>query len=919
MKQLYLLDAYALIYRAYYAFSKSPRLDSRGNNTSAIFGFINTLGDILSSFQPEYLAVVFDPPGGSFRSDFYPDYKANRSETPEAISYAVPYIKQFLRAMRIPALEVPRYEADDVIGTLAHQAAEFGHEVLMVTPDKDYGQLVTPLISILAPQRGGGYEELGVREVCQRHGIADPRQVIDILGITGDSVDNIPGIAGIGPVGAEKLIAAYGSLEAVLEAADEIPGKLGEHVRAGRERALLSKRLATIALDAPITLDMEACRRELPDMPAVRSLLTQLELRQQLARMERLYDSPEAPQPSARKGSSRVPEKAPALSETRPEPHQRVGELPDKRHNLLDMADALAQLRALLPAEPEVFVYGLLQEEQRLIALALICSTTDDVYYLPTEGAGAELLAPLMALLAEHPRLVGYDLKRLYYALAPEVTYPQGGERTDLLLVHYLLMPEMNHSLAHLSARYLGLTLTPYEALGLPKLGQELALSSTAPEQLGAFASERVFALKHLYRRLMPELEERQQRHLLREVEMPLLPVLLEMELRGVRIDRAELERQGGQMLREMAQLEAAIHALAGTPFNVSSPRQVGELLFDTLGLDAKAKKTKGGAAYTTSEEVLEKYRDKHPIVGKILEHRHLKKLYTTYVAALPELCDAEGRLHTTFNQASVATGRLSSSNPNLQNIPIRTALGREIRAAFVPNEGDILLSADYSQIELRLMAHFSEDAHLIEAFQAGLDIHTATAARIAAVPTEEVTADMRRQAKTANFGIIYGISAFGLAERLGISRSEAKQLIEGYFASYPGVSSYMQRVVQEARQRGYVETLLGRRRYLPDINSQNAVVRGYAERNAINAPLQGTAADLIKMAMITIAQTMKARGLRSQLLLQVHDELNFSVPPAELDEMIELVQAGMQAVGRGLRVPLEVGIGHGPNWLAAH
>ncbi|MDY5858880.1 MAG: DNA polymerase I [Porphyromonas sp.] len=928
-KQLYLIDAYALIYRAYFPFDRRPRLDSQGRNTSAIYGFVNVLNDILNSFRPEHLAVVFDPPGGSFRNEFYPAYKANRQETPEAIKFGVPYIKDFLQAMHIPVIEVPGYEADDVIGTLSVQAEAAGYEVLMVTPDKDYGQLVTPNVSILAPITGGGYEELGVSDVCTKFGVSEPRLVIDALGIIGDSADNFPGIRGVGPAGATKLLSEYGSLEEILAHADEIKGKLGENVRAGREDALVSKRLATIALDVPVELSPDAYARQQPDMARVSAILSELELRQQLKRMTELYKT----EPSSdlfdrgfdgEGADNDQDEDAPGEDEGEDTATFGGGKLDYKAQDLLE--DEVAQrFVAELATAQTCYIYALTHGEQSIaqsfLGLGFTLDASPDAYHLVMQESvfvqPRPVLERLFAALPEGIKLVGHDLKALYLtARHYGLRLPKTME--DIMIAHYLLMPDMSHHLPGLSARYLKHELMSWEELIAPQKPNKFDPELLDPERLGDYLASRAVASRGLHQLFVPELEKRQQYQLLLDLEMPLLPILAEMERTGVRIDKAELARQAEIMEQELNDLEQDIHTLAGHEFNVNSTRQVGEVLFEELALDAKAKKTKTGI-YTTSEEVLEKYRSKHPIVDKILEYRGYRKLLSTYITALPELCDEEGRVHTSFNQTVAATGRLSSTNPNIQNIPIRTERGRAIRAAFVPSAGEVFLSADYSQIELRLMAHFSQDPGLIEAFRLGLDVHQATAARIAGVGLDEVDANMRRNAKTANFGIIYGVSAFGLAEQLGISRTEAKQLIEGYFASYPGVATYMQQVVANARAKGYVETIAGRRRYLSDIDSANAVVRGYAERNAINAPLQGTAADIIKLAMIAIDRELSARGLGAKMLLQVHDELNFSVPPAELDEVIELVKRCMIEVGKDLRVPLEVGIGTGQNWLEAH
>lgn len=918
MKQIYLLDAYALIYRAFFPFAQRPRLDSKGNNVSAIYGFINSFNDILTSFRPEYIAVVFDPPGGSFRNDFYPDYKANRSETPEAIRFGVPYIKQVIELMGVNIFEVSGYEADDVIGTLAYQAELEGHEVLMLTPDKDYSQLVTDKVSILAPMTGGGYEEIGVRDVCKRFGVQQPKQVIDILAIMGDSADNFPGIKGIGIAGAQKLIAQYGSLEAVLDAAMDIKGAIGDKVRNHSEMALISKRLATIALDAPIRFDLEQCRRGSVNISALKQLLSELELRSQLNRLSKQYATEE------QSNSDLFAEQSISSSKENLEIQACTPISFD--YTLVDLSkeDKFNTFLSKLTQAEQLYVHPLLygEPQQSLYAISFMLDDTKEVYHL--DCVDSVFFSPFSALrqiveiIPKSATLIGHDLKALLLCLKRDIGLSPLVGMEDIMIAHYLLMPDINHQLHILASRYLQLDLMSFEQLISPQKASKVDFSIIENIREQTYLAQRVFALKHLHKHLITELDKRGQLDLFLKLEMPLMHILLEMELDGVRIDHSELERQGQAMEQKLVLLEQEIHLLAGKEFNVNSPRQVGEVLFEDLALDSKAKKTKTGG-YTTGEEVLEKYRDKHPIVSKILDYRACRKLLSTYILALPKLSDAFGRIHTSFNQTVATTGRLSSSNPNIQNIPIRSEQGRAIRAAFLPNEGEIFVSADYSQIELRLMAHFSQDPSLIEAFRSGQDIHQATAARIAGIALDAVTPDMRRNAKTANFGIIYGVSAFGLAEQLGISRSEAKALIDGYFSSYPAVDRYMKDIVVQARSKGYVKTLVGRRRYLNDIDSNNAVLRGYAERNAINAPLQGTAADIIKQAMIYIAQEISKQGLKSKMLLQVHDELNFTVPKDELELMTALIRREMERAGEGLSVPLEVGIGVGQNWLEAH
>lgn len=943
--RLFLLDAYALIYRGYYPHAKHPRLDSKDRDTSAIFGFANTLSELLASVSPEYIAVVFDPPGGSFRHQEYDQYKANRPATPEPIRFGVPYIKQIIEAYRIPVIEVAGYEADDVIGTLALQGARAGLEVFMVTPDKDYAQLVGPQVSMYRPMSGGGYEEWGEREVCEQFGIGTPRQMIDYLGMVGDSADNLPGIPGVGPKTASELLRRYETLENVLAHAHEQKGKLAEKLEQGRESALMTRSLATICTSVPVELDLELYARRGADLEALTALFREFEFNTLLTRVKARHSADSQPQPTAE--VLQAPPQSPAVTPdleglelfaTQYETSEAPKASPETGHEdmqpesseitfdlvLLDSEPALqdfiakASTCAVFCFDTETTSADALRAE--LVGMSFALDTTT-AYYLPIpEGREAALrtVEPLRPLLEGDSLKVGQNIKYDLQVLA-NYGIELGGELFDTMVAHYLLMPDMSHGLDALSSRYLGYTMMSYEELVAPQKPKTANLRAVALERLAFYAAEDAHITYRLYQYFSSRIKEREQDELMRSLEMPLVPVLARMERCGVRIDPTELARQSRELSEELEAVEQELYTLAGREFNINSSKQVGELLFDELAIIAKPKKTKSGG-YTTSEEVLEKLRDKHPIVGRILDYRALKKLLSTYLDALPDMRYEDGKLHSSFNQTIAATGRLSSSNPNIQNIPIRTPRGRAIRAAFVPDSEEcVFLSADYSQIELRLMAHFSGDPSLIEAFRLGQDIHQATAAKINNLDLQDVTPEMRRRAKTANFGIIYGISSFGLAERLGISRTDAKALIDGYFASYPGVDAYMKHVVKEAQTRGYVSTLLGRRRYLPDINSSNAVIRGYAERNAINAPLQGTAADLIKLAMIRIDQAIRDRGLRSRMILQVHDELNFNVYRDELEEVQHLVRSIMESVCPTLSVPLEVGMGVGPNWLEAH
>ncbi len=931
--RLFLLDAYALIYRGYYPMAQRPRLDSRGRNTSAIFGFVNTLGELLNHARPEYIAVAFDPPGGTFRHERYPDYKATREATPEPIRFGVPYIKAIIQAYGIPIVEVAGYEADDVIGTLAQQGERAGLDVLMVTPDKDYAQLVSPHISMYRPMRGGGYEEWGESEVCQQFGLESPKQMIDYLGMVGDAADNLPGLKGIGPVTAQKLLAQYGSLDNLLEHTHEQKGKILTALTEGRDNALLSRELATICTEVPITLDLEAMARREADLDKLAEIYTDLEFRTLLSRLNAMQAKARAESKSASPAEgegldlfaspqvSATPTSQPATGEEdMPTSHEAITFV----HHLLDSPERIEAFVAKALQCPHLTfdteTTGLDALTAELVGMSFALDG-DEAYYLPLpeeRDQVLETLRPLVPLLEGQSLKIGQNIK---YDLQILRSYgiKLGGPLFDTMVAHYLLMPDMNHGLDTLAQRYLGYEMLSFEALVAPQKASSADLRQVPLERLAFYAAEDALITYRLYEYFAPRLEERGQRALMDRLEMPLIPVLAEMEREGVRLDVEELARQSQALSLELSATEVELHEMAGEPFNVNSPRQVGEILFDKLGITPQGKKTKAGG-YSTGEEVLEKLRGKHPIVEGILDYRALRKLLSTYIDALPEMLGADGRLHTTFNQTVAATGRLSSTNPNIQNIPIRTPRGQAIRAAFVPHDDEcLILSADYSQIELRLMAHFSQDQALIEAFRLGHDVHQATAAKINGISLEEVTPEMRRRAKTANFGIIYGISAFGLAERLGIPRKEASSLIQGYFASYPGVDAYMKRVVLEARRDGYVSTLMGRRRYLPDINSANAIVRGYAERNAINAPLQGTAADIIKVAMIRIHEEMNCRGMRSRMILQVHDELNFNVYPEELDELQWIVRSLMEQACPELSIPLEVGIGVGKNWRDAH
>ena len=895
--KLFLLDAYALIYRAYYAFIKAPRINSKGFNTSAVLGFVNTLEEVLRKERPSHIGVAFDPAGPTFRHEAYEQYKAQREETPEVIRLSVPIIKDIIRAYRIPILEVPGYEADDVIGTLALEAGRRGIDTYMMTPDKDYGQLVGGTVRMYRPKHTGGFEVMGPEEVMAKFGITSTAQVIDMLGLMGDAADNIPGCPGVGEKTAQKLIAQFGSIDNLLAHTDQLKGALRKKVEENREQIRFSKFLATIKTDVPIALDLPALVREQPDEGELRRLFGELEFRTLADRVlgkssptppaadpyvGTLFAQPSAAAPAQGDLFAENPAGGTAPAENRP--LQCLQDL-DVDYQLADTEEKRQEmLRKLLTAETLAIDTETTGTEPMLADLVgmSFCPEPGRAWYVPVPADRAEATRIVHSLRAlyenPHTLKVGQNIK---YDMIMLQNYGVRvcGPLFDTMLAHYVLQPELRHNMDYLAEIYLNYrTIHIEELLGHKGRGQK-TMADLPPADVYRYACEDADVTLRLRNVLDKELKQAGAEALLRDVEMPLVPVLVNLETNGVRIDTAALRQTSEDFGTRLRQIEQDIYRLAGEVFNIASPRQVGEVLFDRLKIDAKPKKTKTGQ-YVTSEEVLESLRPRHAIVGRILEYRGLKKLLGTYVDALPQLINPRtGRIHTSFNQAVTATGRLSSSNPNLQNIPVRDDDGKEIRKAFIPDDGCRFFSADYSQIELRIMAHLSQDPNMIEAFTEGHDIHAATAAKIYHVPLEEVTPDMRRKAKTANFGIIYGISVFGLAERMGVSRQEAKELIDGYFATYPQVKAYMDRSIEVARAQGFVETIFHRKRYLPDINSRNATVRGYAERNAINAPIQGSAADIIKVAMARIYQRFQAEGIKAKMLLQVHDELNFSVP----------------------------------------
>ena len=922
MEKLFLLDAYALIYRAYYAFIKNPRINSKGFNTSAILGFVNTLEEVLRKENPTHIGIAFDPSGPTFRHEAYEAYKAQREETPEAIRQSVPVIKDIIRAYHIPILEIAGYEADDVIGTLATEAGKRGINTYMMTPDKDYGQLVSEHVFMYRPKYGDkDFEVMGVEEVKAKFDIQSPLQVIDMLGLMGDTADNIPGCPGVGEKTAQKLIAQFGSIENLLAHTDELKGAIKKKVEENKEQITFSKFLATIKTDVPIALDMEALKREEPDEEELRRLFEMLEFRSLIDRViktEKKAPSSPAAQPDlfgffAEEDTADAKNSILTRLEDLPYDYQLV----DNKEKMAVLAEKLL-VQKFFSLDTET--PGIDPITAELVGMSFSFAE-NQAFYVPVPANREEALTivNIFKPAFENPDSlkIGQNIK---YDLIMLANYgvTLKGKMFDTMIAHYVLQPELRHGMDYLAEIYLKYETIKIEELIGAKGKKQGNMRDLAPEAVYKYACEDADVTLKLKQVLGNELETNGVKKLFEEIEMPLVPVLAYMERNGVRIDTEALKETSRHFTARMNQIEEEVHQLAGMEFNIASPKQVGEVLFDRLKIVEKAKKTKTGQ-YVTSEEVLESLRGKHEIVGKILEHRGLKKLLGTYIDALPQLINpATGRIHTSFNQTVTATGRLSSSNPNLQNIPIRNEDGKEIRKAFIPDEGSEFFSADYSQIELRIMAHLSNDPHMIEAFQKDQDIHAATAAKIYKVKLEEVTREQRSKAKTANFGIIYGISVFGLAERLNVDRKEAKALIDGYFENYPNVKAYMDQSIQEAREKGYIETIFKRKRYLPDINSKNAVVRGYAERNAINAPIQGSAADIIKVAMIRIYQRFQEEGIRSKMILQVHDELNFSVLPEEKEKVQQIVISEMEAAYK-MKAPLRADHGWGHNWLEAH
>ncbi len=923
--KLFLLDAYALIYRSYYAFIKSPRINSKGQNTSAIFGFVNTLHELLRQENPTHIAVAFDPAGKTFRHEMYEQYKAQREETPEDIKLAVPYIKSIIEAYNIKLVEVPGYEADDAIGTIAKQAENEGFEVYMMTPDKDYGQLTSQKVKIYKPKYGdSGFEVLDADAVMSKYALAKPVQMIDYLGLMGDASDNIPGCPGVGPKTAQKLLAEYESIEGIYQNIHLLKGSIKTKLEDNKEQVLFSKLLATIKTDVPINFVADEFSRKEWNEEKLKSIFEELEFRTLLQRI------------LAKNGEVQNQTKSTLIqgdlfaefadNSTDEQKYSNLSDLKSTPHNyyLIDKEEDIDQLVAKILGQKfcafDTETTSIDPLSAHLVGMSF-CFTKNEAYYVPvpTEFEEAKKIVEKFRdfLQSEKITKVGQNIK---YDMLVLRKYGMliDGPIFDTMVAHYLINPEIRHNMDYLAETYLNYRTIHIDELIGAKGKKQRSMADLQPAEILDYAAEDADITLQLKEIFEKEIEAQGLSNLLYNIELPLIKVLYEMEATGVRVDTQALKEYSVQLTEKLLVIEQEIKHLAGVDFNINSAKQVGEVLFERLRIVEKAKKTKSGQ-YTTGEEVLESLKDKHPIVAKILEYRGLRKLLSTYIDALPQLIHPQtGKIHTSYNQTVTATGRLSSVNPNLQNIPIKDEEGREIRRSFIVDEGFTFLSADYSQIELRIMAHLSQDPSMIEAFTHNQDIHAATAAKIYKVDIQNVTSDMRRKAKTANFGIIYGISVFGLADRLNIPRNEAKELIEGYFSTYPQVKEYMDESIQKAKNQTFVETVLGRKRYLPDINSRNAIVRGYAERNAINAPIQGSAADIIKVAMINIHNRLIDEKLRSKMILQVHDELNFSVANDELLHVEQLVKEEMEKAFT-LSVPLLVEVGKGKNWLEAH
>lgn len=944
MKKLFLIDAYAIIYRSYYAFIKTPRINSKGLNTSAIYGFVNTLEEVLKREHPTHIAVAFDPSGPTFRHEAYEKYKAQREATPEDIRKAVPIIKDLVSAYRIPILQVDGFEADDVIGTMAKKAEKAGFKTYMLTPDKDYAQLVSDNIFMYRPKHSGGYETMGPEEVKIKYGLTSQEQVIDLLGLMGDSSDNIPGCPGVGEKTAAKLLQEFGSIDNLLSSTDKLKGALKLKIEENKDQIIFSRFLATIRKDVPIELDEESLKTEEPDDAKLQAMFQDLEFRSRLTTASpvnvinkvnspkpatgpvqtSLFDLFDAPNQAPADTQKEEPTESSTENQIEVNQNLHLSDINNIKHKYTRIADAdsLKSFVEELSHQPafcfdtettDIDVF-----EAELVGLSF-CWKAGEAYFIPVDANNQKEVLDVLRPIFEDCSVgkIGHNIKFDMMILARSGVNVCG-DIFDTMIAHYILQPELRHGMDYLAEIYLQYRTIHYDDIVGPKGKNRIFIRDVDANLLCDYASEDADITYRLKTILEEELKKSKSESLFYDIEMPLVRTLTEMELAGVRIDSEALKQSSIQMTETMKALENEVQAFAGDGFNINSSKQVGELLFEKLKVVEKAKKTKTGQ-YITSEDILVTLRSKHPVVSKILEYRGLKKLLSTYIDALPLLVKKQtGKIHTSYNQAVTSTGRLSSSNPNLQNIPVRDEQGREIRKVFIPDDGCIFFSADYSQIELRLMAHLSGDENMIEAFRAGDDIHASTAAKIFKLDISKVSSDMRRKAKTANFGIIYGISVFGLSERLTIPRAEAKQLIDGYFETYPHVKLYMDESIEHARELGFVETIFGRKRFLPDIKSANSIVRGYAERNAINAPIQGSAADLIKIAMVRISERFRKEGLRSQMIMQVHDELNFNVYPDELERVKYIVVDSMEHAAE-LSVSLRADCGIGKNWLEAH
>ena len=920
MDKLFLLDAYALIYRSYYAFIRSPRINSKGLNTSAVMGFVNTLHEVMTKERPTHIGVAFDH-GTTFRHEAFPAYKAQREETPEDIKLSVPIIKDILRAFRIPILQADGFEADDVIGTLALRAGEAGIETYMLTPDKDYGQLIRDNVYMYRPQHGGGYEKLGPNEVQEKYGISTPAQVIDLLALMGDSADNFPGCPGVGEKTAAKLINEFGSTEELLAHTDQLKGKMREKVEGAIEDIKMSKFLATIRTDVPLTVTLDDLKVEAPDEDKLAAIFAELEFK---TLTNKILNKPEEKQKNVNQeldifaenttDGPVVAKKTDYLSlKTTPHDYQLV----DNEEEMRRFCDFFLT-KEIISLDTETTSTNAIDAE--LVGLSFSVEEGKAIY-VPVSANREKALKTVNIFkpLYENAEImkVGQNIKYDIEVLR-RYDVEVRGPLFDTMVAHYLIQPELHHNMDYLAEIYLNYQTIHIEELIGPKGRGQKSMRDLPPADIYEYAAEDADITLKLKNVLEPKLKELGVEELFHNIEMPLVQVLADMELSGVLLDTKALAETSETFNNRLLELEQRIYELAGERFNISSPKQVGDILFGKMRIVEKPKKTKTGQ-YVTSEEVLQQLRAKSPIIAAILDYRGLKKLLGTYVDALPKLINARtGHIHTSFNQAVTATGRLSSSDPNLQNIPVRDDDGKEIRKCFIPEPGCLFFSADYSQIELRIMAHLSGDKAMIEAFREGFDIHAATAAKIWHKAIGDVTSEERKKAKQANFGIIYGITTFGLAQRMDIPNGEARALIDGYFATFPKVRAYMEEAKEQARRQGYAETIFHRRRYLPDINSRNATVRGFAERNAINAPIQGSEADIIKLAMVRIWQRFKAEGIRSKMILQVHDELNFSVVPEEKERVERIVMEEMQGAYK-LRVPLTADAGWGKNWLEAH